>query len=102
MGVAWHKDEQYCLPELQPLVAIIKHPYWKGKCNILGEGGDEVLGEVEFFMENIQIYNWAILCYMYPAVLMVNQKKVVWGYSAWYKGNDGVTFVTPKWTKGFI
>jgi len=51
------KDEQYHLLELQPLIAIIKHLYWKGKCNILVERRVEVLGQVKFFMENIQIYN---------------------------------------------
>lgn len=51
------KDEQYHFLELQPLIAIIKHVYWKGKCNILVERGDEVQGQVKFFMENTQIYN---------------------------------------------
>lgn len=39
--------EQYHLLELQHLIAIIKHLYSKGKCNIFVEVGDEVLGAVE-------------------------------------------------------
>lgn len=58
------KDEQYHFLELQPLIAIIKHVYWKGKCNILVERGDEVQGQVKFFMDNTQIYNWVIPFYV--------------------------------------
>lgn len=55
--VAWHEDEQYHLLELEPLIAVIKHIYYKGKCNILVERSDEVLQQVNFFRESIYIYN---------------------------------------------
>lgn len=82
------KYEQYHLLELQPLIAIIKHLYWKRKYNILVERGDEVLGQVKFFIENVQIYSSIYLLLCSGSIKRQMSKGILLDI----QGNDRVTF----------
>lgn len=86
------KYEQYHLLELEPLIAIIKHLYWKRKCNILVERRDEVLGQVKFFMENIQIYSSICLLLCSGSI----RRQMSKGLLLDIQGNDRVSFLTSK------
>lgn len=52
------KDEKYHFLELQPLIAVIKHLYWKGKCNYFGKKRRWSTRASEFFLvehSNLQL-----------------------------------------------